>query len=178
LSKIPPDNLLLIGEVIRPHGLDGHLRVLSYARSEKSFLNAGTVFLKPDHERTFAYKVLSVKPHKNILLMQLDGLSSLDEAERYRGAEILINKDTLISDTKDDFFWFDLIGLKVYLNTGEYVGVLRDIFSTGSNDIYIVREGDKEYLIPAIHDVVENIDLKNKKMIIAEMEGLLDLNAV
>ncbi len=178
MSKISPDNLLLLGEVIRPHGLDGHLRVLSYAQSEESFLKAGTVFLRLDHRHTVAYKVLSVKPHKNILLMQLEGLSSFDEAEKYRGAEILINKDTLKSETKDDFFWFELIGLKVYLNTGECIGVLQDIFSTGSNDIYVVREGNKEYLIPAIHDVVEEVDLKNKKMIIAEMEGLLDLNAV
>ena len=66
----------------------------------------------------------------------------------------------------------------MYLPGGKYIGTIKHILPTGSHDIYVVRKGTKEVLIPAIHDVVENIDLPNKRMIISEMEGLLDLNAV
>ena len=178
MSKATSENLLLVGKVIRPHGLEGLLRILAYVQSEESFLNTGTVFLKSGQQEVLEYHVLSVKPYKNVFLMKLDGLNSLEEAERYRGAEILINKDPLRCEKDDEYFWFDLIGLKVYLNTGRYIGTLKNILTTGSNDIYVVREGETEILIPAIHEVVEEIDLDNKKMVISEMEGLLDLNEV
>jgi 16S rRNA processing protein RimM len=177
LSKGSRENLLLIGEVIRPHGLDGMLRIRSYAQSENTFLDAGIVFLKSDPLEPQEYKVLSVKPHKNIFLMKLAGLDSLEGAEIYRGANILIRKDSL-RRKKEEYFWFELIGLKVYLNSGRYIGILRDIIPTGGNDIYVVREKEAEFLIPALHEVVENIDLENNKMIIHEMEGLFELNEV
>ncbi|UCF56093.1 MAG: 16S rRNA processing protein RimM, partial [Deltaproteobacteria bacterium] len=176
--KVSPENLLLMGRVIRPHGLEGILRIKSYAQSEGSFLNAGTVFLQSSSGEPRRYEVSSVRAHKNILLMKLRGLDSLEEAEKYRGATILIKKDSLTRERGEEYFWHELIGLKVYLTRGEYIGRIKHILPTGSNDIYVVREGKKEVLIPAIHDVVKEIDLKNNRMIISEVEGLLDLNEV
>ena len=178
MGHVPPENLLLMGEVIRPHGLEGVLRIWSYAQSEKSFLDGGTIFLKLASGKTREYEVLSVSPHKNIFLMKLRHLDSIEEAEKYRGAEILIKKGALSDKREDEYFWHELIGLSVYLNTGKYLGAVKHIIPTGSNDIYVVREGDKEVLVPAIYDVVEKIDLQNKKIIISEVEGLLDLDEV
>ena len=178
MNEVSPENLLLIGKVVRPHGLAGVLRIKSYARSEESLLNARTIFLKPSSGETRACVVLSVKPHKNIHLIKLKGLHSLEEAEKYRGAEVLIRRDSLTRENEEDYFWHELIGLRVYLKGGRYVGTIKHILSTGGNDIYVVQEGEKEFLIPAIHEVVEQIDLANKRMIITEMEGLLDLNEV
>jgi 16S rRNA processing protein RimM len=178
LSKVSPENLLLVGKVIRPHGLGGLLRIRSYAHSEESFLNAGTVFLKSDQQELLEYRVLSAKPHKNILLMSLEEISSLEEAEKYRGNEIFINKDSLNREREDEHFWFELIGLKVYLNNGRYIGRLKEILSTPGNDIYVVRKEDSEFFIPAVHEVIEVIDLENMEMIISEIEGLLDINEV
>ena len=178
MRNVPPENLLLIGEVIRPHGLEGVLRIWSYAQSEKSFLDLGTIFLKSASGEISEYTVLSINPHKNIFLMKLRGLNSIEEAEKYRGAEILIKRDSLKDKAEDEYFWHELIGLRVHLNTGKYLGIVEHILPTGSNEIYVVREGDKEVLIPAIHDVVEEIDLKNRRIIVSEIEGLLDLNEV
>jgi len=178
LSKVSPENLLLLGKVIRPHGLQGLLRIRSYAQSEESFLKAGIVFLKTGSGEIQEYQVLSVRPHKNIFLLKLKGLSSLDDAERLREAEILIREDSSGSGKDLEYFWYELIGLRVYTDTGRYIGEIRHILPTGSNDVYVVREGEKEILIPAIHDVVKEIDLADKRMIISEMEGLLDLNEV
>jgi len=178
LIVVSSEDLLLIGKVIRPQGLRGLLRIRSYARSAESFLNAGTVFLKSDRQELVGYKVSSLKAHKDVFLMKLDGLSSLGDAERYRGAEIFIKKDLLRRDGDEEYFWFELIGLRVFLSSGRCIGTLKEIIATGSNDIFVVKEGEKEYLIPAIHEVVEEIDLKNKKITIYEVEGLLDLNEV
>jgi len=171
-----PDNLLLVGKVIRPHGLGGLLRIWSYAESERTFLNSGKVFLGLASGEPREYRVLSVVPHKNAFLMRLEGLSTLDEAETYRNAAILVEKTGLDRQEEGEYFWHELIGLEVFVNTGEFIGTVKRIVTTGSNDIYVVQRGEKEVLIPAIHDVVQEIDLAGKRMIISEMEGLLDLN--
>ena len=178
MSEVSPESLLLVGKVIRPHGLRGLLRVWSYSQSEESFLRGGTIFLKADPEKIHERRVISVTPHKNFFLMELEKLESLEDAERFRGAEIFIRKDKLRRRAKDEYFWFELIGLEVYLRSGLYLGILEEILETGSNDIYVIRGGEKELLIPAVHDVVKQIDLEKKKMIIDEMEGLFNINEV
>lgn len=178
MSSISPDRLLLIGKVIRPHGLGGWLRIISYAQSEASFLEPGIVYIEHPSGESREYGVLAVKPHKNAFLLQVKGITSQEQAEEYRGAEIFVGKDTLRPKEEEGYFWYELIGLDVYLHTGQHIGILKHIFPTGSNDIYVVCKGEKEILIPAIHDVVKEVDLVNRKMIILEMEGLLDLNEV
>ncbi|MBW1783219.1 MAG: 16S rRNA processing protein RimM [Deltaproteobacteria bacterium] len=170
-------NLLLLGKVIRPHGLEGLLRVWSYARSEASFLQAGEVILRPVSGNAQPYRVLSARPHKNILLMQLEGVHSLEQAEGFRGAEVLVSPAAL-SREEGEYFWHELLGLKVFLDTGEYVGVISQIIPAGSNEIYVVGSGEKEIFIPATYEVVRKIDLENETMTISAMEGLLDLNEV
>jgi 16S rRNA processing protein RimM len=170
--------MLLVGKVIRPHGLGGLLRIFSHAQSAETFLRAGRIFLKLNPEEFQEHRVVSIKKHSNVFLIKLEGLNSLEEAELYRGAEILIRKESLIREDDEEYFWFELIGLKAHLENGRYIGVLSNILNTGSNDIYIVREGKKEILIPAVHDVIKKIDLESGKIIVADMEGLFDLNEV
>jgi 16S rRNA processing protein RimM len=167
-----------MGEVIRPHGLEGLLRIKSYAESEESFLRSERIFLHMGSEEPLEYTVTSVRRHKNVYLLKLRGIDSLEEAEKLRGARILIGKETLNSKGPDEYFWHELIGLDVYLNGGEYVGKIKHILPTGSNDIYVVQEGKKEVLIPAIYDVIEEIDLTENRMTLSNVEGLLDLNEV
>ena len=168
--------MLLVGKVIRPHGVGGLLKILSYARSEQTFLGSGMVILKLDSGETREHKVSSIVPHKNFCLMRLEGLGSFELADRYKGADIFVRKDAVGHTDEGEYFWHEIIGLKVYVETGRFIGTVRHILSTGSNDIYVVQEGEGEVLVPAIHEVVKEIDLDKKKMIVSEMEGLLDLN--
>ena len=178
MSPVSPENLLLVGKVMRPHGLGGLLRIYSYAQAVETFLKADSIFLKLDPEEFREHSVVSLKTHRNAHLLKLEGLDSLEDAEMCRGAEILIRKDSLDPKDEEEYFWFELMGLEVYLENGRYMGVLKDILNTGSNDIYIVRKGKKEILIPALYDVIKKIDLESSKMIVVDMEGLFDLNEV
>jgi len=177
LNKVFPEALLLIGRVIGPHGLRGLLKIESYSRSEDTLLTAGKIFLRHSHGEISEHGILSAVPHKGGALIRLEGLDSRDQVEPYRGAEILI-PEAAVSRDKGEYFWHELIGLKVYLETGRYLGTVKEILETAANDIYVVREGREEFLIPAIHDVVKTIDLEGGKMILSEVEGLLDLNEV
>ena len=107
--------------------------------------------------------------------MRLSGLESIEQAEIFKGAEIFIRRDSLAKTDEDEFFWYELLGLEVYLVTGEYLGVIRGILPTGSNDVYVVRDQGREFLIPAIHQVVKEVNIPQKRMVISPIEGLLDL---
>ncbi len=177
MHQASPGYLLPVGTVIRPHGSVGLLRIWPYARSEASFMDVEVVHIRPASGKIYEHKLISLKPHKNIFLMNLEGIGTKDQAEKYRGAEILVSKEAL-SCKKDEYFWHELLGFDVYIDTEEYLGCITQVISTGGNDIYVVKQGTKEILIPATYEVVKKIDLEKKKMIITPMEGLLDLNEV
>ena len=177
IESASSSDFIVVGKVIRPHGLKGMLRIKAFAESDATYLDAETVLIKTASVGISEHQVISVTPHKNIFLMALEGLNTLEEAEPYRDAEILIPKGALKREA-GVFFWYELLGLKVYLDTGECLGTISQILTTGSNDIYVVKEGKKDVYVPAIHDVVKEIDLEKGTMIISPMEGLLDLNAV
>lgn len=171
-------DLVLLGKVVKPHGLNGTLSIRSYADSEQSFLRAGLVVLKTKGNQRREYHVAAARPHKRGVLLELKELDSIDEAEGLRDAEIFIRRDTLKRDHEDEYFWVELIGLEVYLKCGRHVGTLTRVLPTGAGDVYVVRSGDRETLIPATREVVEDIDPARNRMTILNMEGLLDLNEV
>jgi len=169
--------LLPVGKVIRPHGLKGLIRIISYSGSEAAYLDAGTVFFKSVAGEFRKLSVTSVKAHKNIFLMDVQELNSAVEVDEYRDATILIKKESLTRED-DAYFWYELLDLEVYLDTGECLGRISQILPTRGNDIYVVKKGKQEIYIPALYEVVRKIDLENGKMIVSPMEGLLDLNEV
>ena len=128
---------MLLGEIIRPHGLKGLLRVQSYADSVGSFLNAGAVFLRSEEGLWYEYAVLSVNRKKSTILMALDGIDSRNKAEKYQGAEIFIRRESIPLD-EDEYLWDEIIGLKVYSETGESLGDIVSIVATGAKDIYVI----------------------------------------
>jgi 16S rRNA processing protein RimM len=166
-----------VGRVVGSHGLEGLLKVFSSARTEASLLSVGTIFLRSTLGEVCEFPVSSVRPHKNIFLVKLKGVCTRGDAEKQRGKEVLVHKED-ISREDHEYFWYELIGLKVYLITGRYLGTISRIIPTGANDIYVVKKREKEVLIPATYDVVKEISIENGKMIVSAMEGLLDLNEV
>jgi len=170
-------NLLLVGRVLRPHGLDGLLRVRSYARSLSSFGEVSEVFLRPVSRGIRAHKISSANPHKNIVLMKFEGVNSLEEAEKFREAEVWVSAEAIPRE-EGEYFWHELIGLKVFHNRGAYIGDISRIIPAGDNEIYVVGRGKGEIFVPATYEVVKEIDLEKGTMTISPMEGLLDLNEV
>ena len=177
LSEVSSEKLLPVGKVLKPHGIKGLIRAWSYARTMQSFQHSGSIFFRQDNQEPAEYRVLDIKPHKNFFILRIEGLHNFEDADRLRGADILVDKEKLTRN-KGEYFWFELINLEVFLDTGKYLGIIKEIIPTGSNDVYVVKLNDSEFLIPAIYDVVKKIDLDKGEMIISAMDGLLDLNEV
>jgi 16S rRNA processing protein RimM len=177
VSRTRPEELIPIGRALRPHGLKGLLRIRSDAGIDLPLKEGGIIYLQVGTKAPESFKVVSSKPQKGMSLLELEGIVTFERAETYRGAVILVEKRGLQRE-EDEYFWFELIGLEVRLDTGETMGTISRIIPTGANDIYVVRKGKREIFVPATSEVVRTIDLESRKMIISPMEGLLDLNEI
>lgn len=164
-----------VGKIVGTHGIRGLLKVYSYSGNIQSLQSAGTVFLKGKDGRLLEYSVKSVSAHAGGFILGLNDFTDINQVLSLNGSELCLKLSQLPAPDEGEYYWRDLIGLAVQTDQGVDLGTLVDIFETGSSDIYVVRGSSKEYLIPAIADVITLVDIPGKKMIITPLDGLLDL---
>ena len=168
------NDYLLIGKIVGVHGLKGVLKIVSYAESLSFFARESELLLKYTGYDDCVCAVKWSKPHKqrNVLLC-LDGIDNCNQAESFIGYEIFVKTSNLPELEQGTYYWKDLIGLWVFTEDETFLGELVSIMPTGSNDVYVVKNRQKETLIPALESVVLKIDLENKTMQVRLPEGLL-----
>lgn len=118
--------------------------------------------------------IRSIRDDKHALIISFDGISRREDAALLRNALIEIDKRSLPQLTENEFYHHQIIGLLVVTQEGREVGRITGIMETGSNDVYVVKGRGREYLIPAIRDVISKIDPGSGTIVIRPMEGLLD----
>lgn len=161
-----------MGKVTGTHGVQGTLKVFSYAESRSIFSAGNRLLVRKTDGSEKTCKIAWARPHGRVLLVSLAGVSDLDQAATFKGAEILVERGLLPVLEDGAYYWCDLIGLDVFAVDDQYLGRLDSIFETGSNDVYVVRNGDREILVPALRTVVKTIDLQKKTMRVDLPEGL------
>ena len=165
-------DLIIIGRIVRPHGIDGTLKVFPITDFPQHFKSLKMVYLVG--EQVQKASVEQVRFHKRHVLLKLSQCRDRTGAEEWIGAEIAIDSRDLWPLKTGEYYQFQIQGLDVMTEEGECLGRVTEIFPTGSNDVYVVRKGDKEYLLPAIKDVIKSIDLERKVMIVHLLDGLID----
>ena len=114
-----------------------------------------------------------------MVMLKFKGIDDINQAEALRNLYIKINRKDAVKLPKDSYFIVDLLGLEVYTVQDQLLGTVYDIFPTGSNDVYVVKdELGKQILIPALKTVIKNIDIENKKIIVELPEGLIWWNLI
>lgn len=165
--------MLEIGQIINTFGIKGFVKVIPFTDDIKRFDNLEKVYVKTKKEIK-EYEIEEVKYHKNMVLIKFKGINKLEEANLLREAYLKVNRKDSIPLEEDAYFIVDLIGLEVYTEEGVLLGRLEDIFNTGSNDIYVVKdELGKQVLLPAIAEVIKEISVENKKIIVHLLKGLV-----
>lgn len=165
--------LVVAGRVRRAWGIKGQLSVDWTNGSCPVEVGSGFIYLKIPGEGAPKKFVLMVDHfHSGCNVISLKGLTSRTEAERYKGLEIWVEKGELPELKDNEFYSYQLLGMRVETTVGEHLGEIVQIFSTGSNDVYVVKKDSTEILLPAISDVVKKIDVEGKLMIIELIEGL------
>lgn len=166
-------NYLRIGQIISTHGVMGELKIYPLTDNVKRFSKLKFVFFEEAGEYK-KVEVKGVKYIKELVILKLNGINNMDEAMKYKDVYIYIDRENAIKLPSDSYFISDLIDMEVNTIDGDYIGKITSVFSTGSNDVYDIKGKDgKSVLIPAIKDVVINVDVENKKMVIKLLEGLI-----
>jgi 16S rRNA processing protein RimM len=158
-----------VGRVTRTHGLKGELKFFPTDQEDIAVQNDQKILLG---EATF--KIKSIRGAKSPFIIKFEGVDSIEAAQSLAGQEVQVAREDFESLPKGEYYRFEIEGLKVFEDTGKYYGVIEDIIETGSNDVYVVRENDKEWLVPMIDSVVQSIDLEKGKLIFHCVEGLFE----
>ncbi len=116
--------------------------------------------------------LVSLRAQKRVWIAQFEEIENIDQAQALTGKEVFIDKDRLPLLPEGEYYHFQLIGLSVETKEGEPLGTLSAIFETPGNDVYVVESGEKELLIPAVEDVICEVDLQSRKLIVDLPEGL------
>lgn len=158
---------LTVGVILAPHGVRGDIRIKPLTERPERFFEAPSINIKG-----FGLaKIENARWHKQFILLKLEGIDDMDAADRLRGLEIIMYKSELGKLPAGRYYAFEIIGLAVYTATGELLGKVSDVLSTGATDVYAVQLTDgKKLLLPAIKEVVLEIDIDNKKMVVQPQE--------
>ena len=177
-----PGRLIALGEIVGTHGIRGLLRFRPYDRVSDPLPTGEPVYLTPrvsaddDSSSADATTVVldDVRPHGNVALLRVRGISDIDAATALVGRTLAMREDALPAPAPGEIYVYQLAGLDVVTDAGDRVGTVERSFSTGANEVLVVHEGPREYLIPMIADVVRTIDLAGGRVIIDPIPGLLD----
>ncbi len=160
-----------IGQVLAPWGLEGKLKV-EVITDFPHRLAPRSQFYVDRQPMTIA----GTSWHKGKAIIKLEGIDSVEQAEKLRGKTLEIHHRQLETLPEGQYYHFQLIGLEVWTTEGKRLGKVIRVLSAPSNDNYVVGGEKGEILIPAIEDVVKSVDLESGRITIEAIEGLLDLN--
>ena len=164
---------LEIGQIVNTFGIKGMVKVKPFTDNIERFSNLEKIYIKNKSGQT-EYKIQEVKYHKNMVLIKFEGIENPEQADLLRNSYLIVDRETEEPLEPGRYYIVDMIGLDVFTDDNEYLGKLEDIYNTGSSDIYVVKnELGKQVLLPAIEDVIKNIDMDSKKVIVHLIPGLV-----
>jgi 16S rRNA processing protein RimM len=169
-GRLSAPRYLVIGKVLAPWGLRGEVKIEiltdwpdRFALLERVHLGAE---LRP-------YALERFRLHKGKAILKLGDCESREAAEGLRGQFVQIPVEEAMPLGEDEYYEYQIIGLGVWTREGEHLGQVREVIYTGANDVYVVGDEGQEILIPAIEDVVLEVDLEGRRIIVELMEGLI-----
>lgn len=163
-----------IGIITKAFGIKGEMLVYPLTDNPEQLKQLKNVLLSDGEKERQLFTVQRVKEKNNLFILKLDGIDDRNQAISFQ--KFLIEKRLEDSEelSPNEYYIFDLIGLKVITTDNQQLGELKDVLSLPANDVYVVQDGAKEILIPAIKSVIKKVDLKKEILIIELVDGLLE----
>ena len=161
-----------IGQIVNTSGLKGVIKVKPFTDDIKKFNNLKTIYIEIKGN-LISFEIEKVYFNKNMVFLKLKGIDTVEQAENYRNYYLKIERKEENLE-ENSYYIVDIEECEVYTESNELLGKVLEVFSTGSNDVYVVNtEEGKQILLPAIKDVIKKVDIKNKKIIVHLLEGLI-----
>ncbi len=172
---MPEPCYLVVGRVLRPHGVRGELRVEIITDYPERLGQYTDFYLaSPDSpEAVQRYPVEKLRQHGGALLLKLGGCDDRNSADELRGMLVQIPIEEAVPLEEGEYYHFQLIGVRVETESGEWLGQVVKVLETGANDVYVVRGPWGEVLLPAVDNVVLELDLESKRMVVHLLPGML-----
>lgn len=181
------ESLLHIGRIVGTHGVKGEVNVFPLTDDPKRFSILKDCFLTNEKNTSMTdAKAVSARYFKNKVILKLDGIDDCDSALALKGKYIAVSRENAVKLQPGSYFICDLIGCAVQDDELGELGTISDVLETGANDIYVVKrkesgstgnaaKKEKDLLIPAIKQIIKNVDITSRTVTVHLMEGLLDL---
>lgn len=179
-SDVPaPEALVRLGQIFRPHGVRGELKIAPDMEDPTRFEALDVVYVGPHEGRVTPHRITSVRYQETkrgvTVILQLEGIADRGDAEVIAKQHLYATEDALPPLEEDTLFVHDLIGLEVVTDTGEPVGTVANVLALPAHDVYVVHKpGQPERMIPAVDDFIVDLDLDAGQLVIRPIEGLLD----
>lgn len=170
----PAEGFIILGKILRPHGIRGWLRILSFASGPEVFERAGNLYTIGETD-VQEYKVEAARPFKKMVILKLEGIEDRSQAELLRGKELYVRKDSLPKE-EGEYFWFELIGLKVIDQESQTLGIVEELMRTQAHDILVVNDGNRSIYIPMVEGIIQQICPEEGHIRVMVIEGMLDIN--
>jgi len=166
------DNFLEVGQIVNSYGIKGFVKVVPLVDNNNQFNDFKILYVK--FKNNFKELVIEeIKFSKNLILIKFKGIDTIEDAETLRNLYLNAKREDIKLE-EGAYFIVDLIGLDVYTENGEKLGILSDVLKPGANDVYVVRTSNqKEILLPVIPDVIKKVDMNEKKVIVELLKGLI-----
>lgn len=173
MNKNTPQ-LVMIGEIVRSHGLQGTVKVRTAAEGSEQFGTLSKVLLQIGPNRLGEYVIERLQRGHDGVFIKFREVNDRDQAELLRGAQIMVAPAECPPLAPGEFYHFDIIGLPVYTEAGKYLGEIVEVERCPANDVWVIRSDSGETLVPAIDTVIQQVDLANRRVIIIPIPGLLE----
>jgi len=164
---------ITVGVVLKPVGLHGELKVKPLTDNPERYAPGGRLWFSSPAGEAGPFVIEDSYPHKGDLKVTLDGISSVEEAGKYSGWEIFVPESSVPPLPEGEYYHFQILGLSVYTHGGRLLGKVEDIFAAGEKDVYVVRGGSKEYLVPVNEHTVREVDLKGGRITLYPMDDYI-----
>lgn len=171
-GRTPEPRYLIVGRVSAPHGVRGELRVEIMTDDPHRFQSLQRVFIGQEAQEPVPRLLKGYRLHRGQVLLQIEGCDDRTTAETLRGMLIQVPREEAIPLEEGEYFEHQIVDLAVWTVDGECLGQIEEIVYTGANEVYVVRGDDQQILIPAIKDVVQEVDLEAGRLIVELPEGL------
>lgn len=170
-------NLFNVGVIVNTHGIRGDLKILSKTDFPEERFARGNELFMVNEQTNEQIKVVveSYREQKGMFYIHLNGFNHINEVEKYKGWVLKITEDQQGELDDGEYFYHQIIGCEVVTDEGEELGTITDILSPGANDVWVVKPHSKgkEILLPVIDPVILNVDVKQKKVLVHIIEGLI-----
>ncbi len=173
IGYTPDKDFVAVGYIVRTHGLKGDVKVIQFSDNPDRFATLKKIFIITKDGQIKESGIKKVRAINGGFVVSLASYTTASDAELIVGSYIAVPEKEVPGLAKGTYYHYEIIGMDVFLEDGRCIGKIEDILSTGSNDVYIVRDDEQEYLIPAIRDVVKEVDTKARRMVIAPIEGMI-----